>query len=202
MSSVSRAAAWSGSIQHVGTSRHARTINQVFRPPLKKRRNKEPLVSAPSLKFFLRRIDRHRKPPSRTYCPKSASNVLHGYSLAVQLWVKIRDAEWPCGTVKVPLTADVWPSLLQSAHRTIGAQTGASLPKTAMGSGQQPSAKTGLIAMDLGSRPLNAFFGAGEGNRTLVTCLGSKSSAIELHPRTGIFGNTVRKTVLILRPAA
>ena len=26
-------------------------------------------------------------------------------------------------------------------------------------------------------------FGAGEGNRTLVTCLGSKSSTIELHPR-------------------
>ena len=27
-------------------------------------------------------------------------------------------------------------------------------------------------------------FGAGEGNRTLVTCLGSKSSTIELHPHS------------------
>jgi hypothetical protein len=30
-------------------------------------------------------------------------------------------------------------------------------------------------------------FGAGEGNRTLVTCLGSKSSTIELHPRLRSF---------------
>ena len=29
--------------------------------------------------------------------------------------------------------------------------------------------------------------GAGEGNRTLVTCLGSKSSTIELHPQLPIF---------------
>ena len=33
---------------------------------------------------------------------------------------------------------------------------------------------------------LNPAFGAGEGNRTLVSCLGSNSSAIELHPREGL----------------
>ena len=32
---------------------------------------------------------------------------------------------------------------------------------------------------------LSLASGAGEGNRTLVTCLGSKSSTIELHPRAG-----------------
>jgi hypothetical protein len=35
-------------------------------------------------------------------------------------------------------------------------------------------------------------FGAGEGNRTLVTCLGSKSSAIELRPRWGFHNPDLR----------
>ena len=44
---------------------------------------------------------------------------------------------------------------------------------------EQPD--TGLV----GFPSFSPKSGAGEGNRTLVTCLGSKSSTIELHPPTG-----------------